>query len=448
MFSTLRCNSTKGKEGIIDYSHRPASDEGSGIHHTACEHCRCKKLRCSGKTPCERCSSKGIDCQYPTMPKGRRRRAVAGVQKPAAGGGSTTSASAATDPLTPSSHNPVRQEPMGSPSAGTNHSSTFFNLSSLDTHASPEDAFDGLVDGENDPSQLMEYDSMLDFGDAGMAVGFSEHLLPSVFSPSVDMMSLDQELTTLPTLNEHASAREGNIAPDSISPGATSRALGKPPNHGPLLGVLGAQDPDATHNKIDALARYSLISPASSASSGRPSTNQGVIPMASSPPKHCGQPCECLEASSRIMEVWEGRRHDGANASIDGLLVLQRQTIQQGHSVLACECCSIKSSSMMLPLMLCEKLVLSLEQCSEPYLLTGAGKGKVGDFEVRTGQEWAQLMRALAALQSNAARELIQRFRMIAQSAGWQTQLAILVKIEERFHSAVRNQVVRRKDPV
>jgi hypothetical protein len=343
----------------------------------------------------------------------------------------------------------MEQEPMVVGSASTNNSFTFFNLSSLDTHTSPEDAFDGLVDGQNDPSQLMEYDPMLDFDDLGMTVEFSEHLCPSVFSPSVDLMSLDQEHTTMmPTLNKPTSVTEETIAPNSISLGATSRGLEKTLNHGPIAGVLGLDDPNAAQDKNAELARYSLLSPASSASSSRPGMNHRVISMASSRPKQSGQPCQCLETSSRLMEVWEGRRHDGANTSIDGLLVLQRQTIQQGHSVLACECCSIKSSSMMLPLMLCKKLVLSLEQCNEPYLLTGAGKGKVGDFDIRTGQEWAQLMRALTALQSNAMRELIQRFRIIAQSAGWQTQLAILVKIEERFHSTVRNQIVRRKDPV
>ncbi|KAL1607610.1 hypothetical protein SLS60_002544 [Paraconiothyrium brasiliense] len=380
------------------------------------------------------------------MPKGRRRRTV-GVQKPAAGGAATTSASAATDPRTPGSHTPMGQESMAPRNVPLNNNFLFFNLSSTDAHTSPEDAFEGLVDGQNDPSQLIEYDPMSDFDDLGMTVEFSEHLLPSVFSPSVDLMSLDQEHTTLPTLNEHTSATEAIIAPNCTTHSTTSEELEKIPKNGSITAAPGADDADATQDKITDLARYTLLTPASSASSSRPGTKHGAISLTSALPKHVGQRCQCLETSSRLMEVWEGHQQNRSNNSIDSLLVLQRQTIQQGHSVLACEFCSIKSSSMMLPLMLCEKLVLSL-QCNEPYFRTGAGKGKVGNFEVRTGQEWAELMRALSALQSNATSELIQRFRMIAQSAGWQTQLAILVKIEERFHSTVRNQVVRSKDPL
>lgn len=342
----------------------------------------------------------------------------------------------------------MEQEPTAAGSASPNNSFTFFNLNSLDTRMSQEDAFDGPVDGQNDPSQLMEYDPMLDFDNLGMTVEFSEHLWPSVFSPPVDMMSLDQEHTTLPMLNKHNSVTEETIVPNSIPLGATSKELENTLNQGPITGVPGADDPNATQDEIAELARYSLLSPASSSSSSRPGTNHGVNSIASSLPKYSGKPCQCLEISSRLMELWEGRRHEGANVSIDGLLVLQRQTIQQGHSVLACECCSIKSSSMMLPLMLCEKLVLSLEQCKEPDLLTGAREGKIGVFDVRTGQEWAQIMRALTVLQSNAMRELIQRFKTIAQSAGWQTQLSILVKIEERYRSTRRNQIVRRKDRV
>ncbi|KAF2677438.1 hypothetical protein K458DRAFT_395935 [Lentithecium fluviatile CBS 122367] len=443
MFSTLRCNTTSGKDGFIDYSHRPASDEGIGIHHTACEHCRSKKLRCSGDTPCKRCAAKAINCQYPTTPKGRRRRAT-GTQKPAAGGAGTTSTLPAAEPWREAeSQSAVDQEPLTAGSAGAHDSSTLFSLHSNDTQT-PDGVAGGLLDDQNDNSQhlLLEYDKMLDFDDLGTPEEFADHLWPPLLSPSLEFASSNHDLFTLQSLTDDASTRkEGTTTGTNPFFGPTGRSSGAR-ERDPMAGITCANARDDIRAKDNEVPRLSLLSSASTAPLCRTPTNHTGIALSSPLPKTLNQACQCLEQSSKLVEAWEGRRHDWEHTAIDSLLNLQRQTAQQCNLVLTCEYCSTRSSSLMLPLMLCEKLVCSFEHYNESYLFAGAGKGKLGDFEIQTPQEWAHVMRMLATLQSKATRDLIRRYRVVALSAGWQTQLSILVNIEERFHSIVQSHGV------
>ncbi|PVH91220.1 hypothetical protein DM02DRAFT_706305 [Periconia macrospinosa] len=444
MFSTLRCTiNNKGKEGIIDCNHRPANEENGGIHHTACEYCRSKKLRCSGETPCKRCAAKGFDCQYPVMPKGRKRKAATTVQKPTGrGGSSASSTTSAAEPREVEAGSRAEEKQSVEGGASTNDEITLYNLAPLDHHT-PEGTIEALTEGQNGTSQnFTEYDPMLDLYDLGTTTEFSDQLWPPLLSPSMDFICLDQDLPPLPSLNDDTAAtKEGTLATTvSLEETMIIPEDMKKDNSKSCISILN--DLEGFQGERTEIDRFSLLCPLSSASPTRPRTNHGLAALTSPLPKNLGQACQCLETSSKLMEVWEAHRHDSQNITIDCLLELQRQTAQLSYSVLACEYCSTRSSAMMLPLMLCEKLVCSSEHYNRPHLFAGVGKGKVGEYEICTSQEWAHIMRTLATLQWKATRELIQRYRMVAHSAGWQTQLAILANIEERFHSIVQSECI------
>lgn len=466
MFSTLRCSiNSKGKESIIDCSHRSANEENAGIHHTACEYCRVKKviaislapraqvidtdsglqLRCSGEKPCKRCAEKGFDCRYRTMPKSKRRRAATRAQKPVgARGGNNSSTLLTTESTDAESRLPPEEQHFIKGSASVNDDYIIYDLSSFDTNTPPDGANEGLIEGRNDVSRhFLDYDTMLDLYDLQTTSGSSDTLWPPMLSPSLDLITVEQDTSTMPPLSDDFTSKKDCDTTNThvLDPKITTSAgqfqdISKPSHSGPnetdSISAISGEDSEAT--------RFSLLSPISNGPISRPRTNHGTIDLESCIPQNLNQSCQCLEKASRLMEVWEARRYDSQNITIDSLLELQRQTSQLSHSVLACDYCSTRSSAMMLPLMLCEKLVCSSEHYNEPHLFAGVGKGRLGEFDIRTTQEWAHVVRALAKLQWKATRELIQRYRAVAQSAGWQTQLAILINIEERFHAIVQSE--------
>lgn len=170
-----------------------------------------------------------------------------------------------------------------------------------------------------------------------------------------------------------------------------------------------------------------------------------------------GGACRCLVRASVILEQLEAREHDKGSHLIDSFLSFQKQILAQCHTFLDCRRCRSSSASLMVPLLICDKLVDSFQMVSSGGISPGdipsqslpqGGrklgnvnllpsspplKGYLGAYEVEGSQEWEHILSSLIILQFRRVGLLVERFKALAVSAGWQMQLTMLRALEERL---------------
>ena len=189
-----------------------------------------------------------------------------------------------------------------------------------------------------------------------------------------------------------------------------------------------------------------------------------------------GSMCHCFEAASTLLERWEVHKHD----PLDSLLGFYKATVYQLGSFLACQRCSTLSAFMMLPLVLCEKLIsaspLILNHCSHtdtsrcqdsckrmtdphqtmtppnteielPDLRTGiselaGGRTRIsfGEYDIESHEEWQSVSEVLILYRLTQLGTLLERYKSIAASLGWHTQLALVVDLQKRLHGVTQSR--------
>ena len=188
-----------------------------------------------------------------------------------------------------------------------------------------------------------------------------------------------------------------------------------------------------------------------------------------------GSICHCFEAASTLLERWEVHKHD----PLDSLLGFYKTTVHQLGSFLSCQRCSTLSAFMMLPLVLCEKLISAspsiLNHCSHtdisrcqdsckrvtgpqqtmtppnkievPDLRTGiselaGGRTRIsfGEYDIESHEEWQSVSEVLILYRFAQLGTLLERYKSIAASLGWHTQLALVVDLQKRLHGATQSR--------
>ena len=194
-----------------------------------------------------------------------------------------------------------------------------------------------------------------------------------------------------------------------------------------------------------------------------------------------GPTCDCFEAASRLLEHWEARK----NHPLDSLLGFYKATVYQLGSFLACQKCSTMSVFMMLPLLLCEKIISAspsiLNHCSHtdtsryqglckrvtdpqqtitppnnpssspemdlPDLRTGpselaGGRPRMsfGEYDIEPHEEWQSVSEVLILYRFTQLGTLLERYKSIAASTGWHTQLVLVEDLQKRLHGATQSQ--------
>ena len=194
-----------------------------------------------------------------------------------------------------------------------------------------------------------------------------------------------------------------------------------------------------------------------------------------------GSVCHCFEAASTLLERWEVRKTD----PLDSLLGFYKATVYQLDSFLACQRCSTLSAFMMLPLVLCEKLIsaspLILNRCSHtgtsrcqdsckrmtgpqqtmtppnnlgsspetelsdlrtgvPELAGERTRMSFGEYDIEPREEWQSVSEVLILYRFTQLGTLLERYKSIAASLGWHTQLALIVDLQKRLHGATQSR--------
>ncbi|KAH7150991.1 hypothetical protein DER46DRAFT_538399 [Fusarium sp. MPI-SDFR-AT-0072] len=348
------------------------------LQHTACDQCRQKKLRCTGrKTGCERCKACSTECTYTELfgsnvrRKDRKRMAR---QNDAAQSPSPEQQSESDAP-----HSTVVVNSRNSPSVsvqGGNSSDEIDSNSSVDPLA-------------NDVSHPMDA-TLLE--DAAMSSNTS--------GDEFVFFDLDPSTFDLPKSN---SLPDFHWSPYSI-PGISSPRSTQPDTFS-LLDSRSATATTATR------MLGHPINVSSSACTGR-----------------------CLKVMKSLLEELETRMHDLRPCKADVALSFQKQSCIQCTQVVRCKSCYTDPDAMLFLTMICDKLIM-LNKKILWYMREGAGVEQqllVGEYEVDQTEEWGSMLQLLTVVQLRKIKALVDDIERSPAIEGRHAQLIMLKSVKQQ----------------
>ncbi|KAL8729760.1 MAG: hypothetical protein Q9181_004888 [Wetmoreana brouardii] len=463
MFSTLRYTADSTKEAVcIEQASNPPG-QSHGQQHSACNHCRAKKLKCIGENnssgerkktgSCDRCRSKGIECVFPepSPAKGSKRRRSSQSSKDtqkSRGTSSSSSTSASTAASTP--------PPMDKPGAMTIKTNPI-DLKSA-SGSVPMDV-DGLVNFDLGANEFMD---LLDTvnpdtgpGDSNAHFDFSSlRPLPDDFLGfdfDSDAASKWPALTTDldSSFDFHSPTRMQQLLTDPIPPFRPTAAPINSPASATSATTPTTTTPAAAKSKLSVSSAFpgSIV-----AQRNRESTN--MIRHT-----HSGaSSCRCMSTALDILEVLEIKNSKMSLEAIDGILSFKKRALNQCNVMLECQGCNSHSQFMMLLVVICDKMVASFERlslsCREVHQqITQVGDVKkaeglsivdgkslfVGEYEVDLDEERCYLVRQLVMLQLRNLATFELRLKGIANGWSWDAHKTMLATIDKRLQDTAAN---------
>ena len=169
--------------------------------------------------------------------------------------------------------------------------------------------------------------------------------------------------------------------------------------------------------------------------------------------------CRCLVRAVAVIEEIEIQRQHASAVNADVILSLQRRALDRCDTLLQCKDCANVSHSVMLLLLLCDKLptspLWSEKETESPGLPSEADQRSFeaddggeryhgprihfGEYEVSSLRERTQVIRALHFCFTQRLMELLRRFEGLAALKGWQTQLMMVVNLKNRIGDQARS---------
>ena len=167
--------------------------------------------------------------------------------------------------------------------------------------------------------------------------------------------------------------------------------------------------------------------------------------------------CSCLGRAVAVIEEIEVQKQQASTINADVILSLQGRALDQCDALLECQHCANVSHSVMLLILLCEKLVThpllpgnGIENhdlqsgASQQSLEAGTDSNKYlhgprilfGKYEVSSLYERTQVVHALQSCFTQRLIKLLGRFEGLAALKGWQTQLMMVVNLKNRILSS------------
>ncbi|EXL98257.1 hypothetical protein NOF04DRAFT_6667 [Fusarium oxysporum II5] len=382
MFGTLQFNhSANAGPTFVERADGAAfSALGNNVlQHTACDQCRQKKLRCTGrKTGCERCKACSTECTYTQLfgsnvrRKDRKRTAR---QNDAAAQSTSPEQQSESDAMQSTVVVNSRNSPSVSVQGGNSGDENGSN-SSVDPLASdishPTDA------------TLLE--------DAAMSSNTS--------GDEFVFFDLDPSTFDLP---------ESNSLPDF---------------HWSPYSIPGIPSPRST--QPDAFGFLD----------SRTSTASTATRMLSHPINVSNSTCasRCLKVMNSLLEELETRMHDMRPCKADVALSFQKQSCIQCTQVIRCKSCYTDPDAMLFLTMICDKLIM-LNKKILWYMREGTSVEQqllVGEYEVDQTEEWGSMLQLLTVVQLRKIKALVDDIERSPAIEGRHAQLIMLKSVKQQ----------------
>ncbi|KAI1015510.1 hypothetical protein LB504_011064 [Fusarium proliferatum] len=380
MFGTLQFNhSANAGPTFVERADGAAfSALGNNVlQHTACDQCRQKKLRCTGrKTGCERCKACSTECTYTQLfgsnvrRKDRKRTARQN--------------DAAAQSQSPSSEQQSESDTMQSTAAVTNGNSS--SVSAQGRNSGDENGSNSSVNPMADPldATLLE--------DAAMSSNTS--------GDEFVFFDLDPSTFDLPDSN---SLPDFHWSPYSI-PGVPSPR---------------STQPD-TFNFLDS----------------RSSTATTATRIISNPVNVSNSTCagRCLKVMKSLLEELETRMQDMRPCKADVALSFQKQSCIECTQVVRCKSCYTDPDAMLFLAMICDKLIM-LNKKIIWYTREGADleqQLRVGEYDVDQTEEWGSMLQLLTVVQLRKIKALVDDIEKSPAIEGRHAQLIMLQSVKQQ----------------
>ncbi|CCT72798.1 uncharacterized protein FFUJ_12691 [Fusarium fujikuroi IMI 58289] len=380
MFGTLQFNhSANAGPTFVERTDGAAfSALGNNVlQHTACDQCRQKKLRCTGrKTGCERCKACSTECTYTQLfgsnvrRKDRKRTARQN--------------DAAAQSQSPSSEQQSESDTMQSTAAVTNRTSPSAS------------AQGGDIGDENGSSSSV--DPLVN----PLDVTLLENAAMSSNTPGDEFVFFDLDRSTFDL-------------PDSNS---------LPDFHWSPYSIPGIPSPRSTQPDT-----FSFLD-------SRSSTATTVTHMISNPINISNSTCagRCLKVMKSLLEELETRMQDMIPCKADVTLSFQKQSCIECTQVVRCKSCYTDPDAMLFLAMICDKLIM-LNKKIIWYTREGANleqQLRVGEYDVDQNEEWGSMLQLLTVVQLRKIKALVDDIEKSPAIEGRHAQLIMLKSVKQQ----------------
>lgn len=422
MFGTLQFNhsATTGPTFVERADGAAFSALGNNVpQHTACDQCRQKKLRCTGrKTGCERCKASSTECTY-TQLFGSNVRRKDRKQ--------TTSLNDTANTQSPS---PEQSESDVMPSivVATTTSSPSASLpaaASVQGNSGDENGSDSSNPLVNDVSRPMDVTLSDDAGNLSSNTSGEEFVLFDL-----DPCTFDRKFLSFFSLSDRSRNDKWQAAELLFAKLVAESNANIPDFHWspyPLPGISSPRgtQPD-TFNFLDSRTSTAMTA---TCVLGRP-TNVSNSTCAG----------RCLRIMKSLLEELEARMHDMRPCKADVALSFQKQSCIQCSQVVRCKSCFVDPDAMMFVTMICDKLIM-LNKKILWYTREGASVEQqlvVGEYEVDQIEEWGSMLQLLTAVQLRKIKALVDDIETSPAIEGRHAQLIMLRSVKQQVIALLR----------
>ncbi|KAG4281923.1 hypothetical protein FPRO06_10827 [Fusarium proliferatum] len=380
MFGTLQFNhSANAGPTFVERADGAAfSALGNNVlQHTACDQCRQKKLRCTGrKTVCERCKACSTECTYTQLfgsnvRRKDRKRTVRQNDTAAQSQSPSSEQQSESDTMQSTAAVTNRTSPSASAQGGTIGDENGSN-SSVDPLANPLDA------------TLLE--------DAAMSSNTS--------GDEFVFFDLDPSTFDLP---------DSNSLPDF---------------HWSPYSIPGIPSPRSTQPDT-----FSFLD-------SRSSTATTATHMISNPINISNSTCagRCLKVMKSLLEELETRMQDMRPCKADVALSFQKQSCIECTQVVRCKSCYTDPDAMLFLAMICDKLIM-LNKKIIWYTREGSKLEqhlRVGGYDVDQTEEWGSMLQLLTVVQLRKIKALVDDIEKSPAIEGRHAQLIMLKSAKQQ----------------
>ncbi|KAI1358150.1 hypothetical protein F5Y08DRAFT_345999 [Xylaria arbuscula] len=442
MFGTLRLAPDSNTVDFVERTDgRSFSEMGSIVPpHSACTHCRSKKLRCGGQKPaCIRCKTSSTKCVY--APLDGRRRTLGGQKRTHEGNVIQELTLTAKDPRqTGHSLIPVqdRHSPPSSPG-----SRPMTNSASSSTPGAPVSVL---------PSTTEQHSPLSSGSGAFMGTSMTndQELAPKPTTPCLDPRSITElpgpllhshpheaELHFIGTETTLGTADEWTHVVGS-SPDAFQDALAAPTRFSTDAAALWSIPmsfmEDLLPNSSLGIASSSSFMPGTGMTAPTSSFSARNSNLNSRPVDSAECSNQCLAILTLLLEEVDNIMHNMVPDNLESVLVWHKGTCKKCLDVFQCQRCYVSWEQMMLVVMLCDKLIMLIKKLLW-HTLDEKQFGcavRIGDYETADPSERTGILRLLCTTRVKDMARLLVDIRSSPAVEGKEVHLVIIRNMEQQ----------------
>ncbi|KAI0407182.1 hypothetical protein F4802DRAFT_595407 [Xylaria palmicola] len=449
MFGTLRLTpNSKSVDFIEKADGRSFSEMGNTVPpHSACTHCRSKKLRCGGQKPaCVRCKATSVKCVYaPVDGSFGRRRGLSGQKRSHDGyvvrDSASTAAPATTDAkqtVSCSDASITVAQGRRSPSASASSSSASASSLSISKANSPSPS----TAPTSRPPSTASQDSLIP-----ISISSAPHA--DITKPSNRELTPDSTACLDPdllndalgqALSSHSMDAEFHFLDTETSIGTVEKSthVGGDGDifHDPLIADFNASLAAFWSIPASYTDTHGFPTPprADSFSSLMTTVNiPAPIPITSGTHlDKCAR--QCLSTVTPLLEEVENLTHSMMPDRLEAVLAWHKRACEKCLQVLRCQRCYSSSELMMLIVMLCDKLIMLTKKLLW-HTLDEAHFGdpiRIREYETADPGEIIAIFRLLSSHRVKDIGKLLASIKASPAVEGKQVQLIMIRNMEQQ----------------